>query len=159
MFAGETALASSCPPRQLAPLCLSAVALFGTPHPVRCRARAGLARGARVDLLKHGLQLIAVLNGIGEAVSGGELLLAPLLGPCAPFESAAQYMHGSTFGGAFRHGRLTPVPCASSQAAADSMTPVAGYYIREHFLRQPEEAHEQEQAVYDGEAPWVSDYY
>eukprot|EP00802_Teleaulax_amphioxeia_P026336 Tamp_27380.p2 GENE.Tamp_27380~~Tamp_27380.p2 ORF type:complete len:166 (-),score=35.20 Tamp_27380:359-829(-) len=45
-----------------------------------------------------------------------------------------------------------------SQAAADSMTPVAGYYIREHVLRQPEETRE-DQAVHDGEAPWVSDYY
>ena len=55
-------------------------------------------------------------------------------------------------------GVLTPAPRAPPQAAADSMTPVAGYYIREHVLRQPEETRE-DQAVHDWEAPWVSDYY
>ena len=63
-----------------------------------------------------------------------------------------------TRGGMCRGGVLTPAPRAPPQAAADSMTPVAGYYIREHVLRQPEETRE-DQAVHDWEAPWVSDYY
>lgn len=43
-----------------------------------------------------------------------------------------------------------------SQAAADSMTPLGGYILREHVLA-PEET--EEEATRLDEIPWVSDYY
>ena len=45
-----------------------------------------------------------------------------------------------------------------SQAAADAMTPLGGYVLREHVLVPEGVEQTQEEARLD-EIPWVSDYY